>query len=111
MSEGNVAPGAVGLVVHSGRAGAVAAAIRIAETLASHGVQPVGLEKDGWGDGGVEWRSGESFGEGLGVVLALGGDGTLLRAAYLARDRGVPLLGVNLGRLGFLTDIEDGQID
>ena len=41
-----------------------------------------------------------------GVIVTVGGDGTLLRAARLAAEAGVPLLGVNLGRLGFLTEIE-----
>jgi NAD+ kinase len=36
----------------------------------------------------------------------LGGDGTLLRAAELTREAGVPLLGVNLGHVGFLADVE-----
>jgi NAD+ kinase len=40
------------------------------------------------------------------VIVTVGGDGTLLRAARLAAEAGVPLLGVNLGRLGFLTEIE-----
>jgi NAD+ kinase len=40
------------------------------------------------------------------VIVTVGGDGTLLRAARLAAKAGVPLLGVNLGRLGFLTEIE-----
>ena len=40
------------------------------------------------------------------VLITVGGDGTLLRAARLAAPSGVPLLGVNLGRLGFLTEIE-----
>ena len=40
------------------------------------------------------------------VLITVGGDGTLLRAARLAAEADVPLLGVNLGRLGFLTEIE-----
>jgi NAD+ kinase len=39
------------------------------------------------------------------LVIAIGGDGTLLYAARLVADRGVPLIGINRGRLGFLTDV------
>jgi NAD+ kinase len=39
------------------------------------------------------------------LVIAIGGDGTLLYAARLVAHRGVPLLGINRGRLGFLTDV------
>ncbi|WP_163505085.1 NAD kinase [Fodinicola acaciae] len=45
------------------------------------------------------------------IVFALGGDGTLLRAAELARPGGVPLLGVNLGHVGFLAEAELHDLD
>jgi NAD+ kinase len=45
------------------------------------------------------------------AVLTLGGDGTLLRAARLVEARAVPILGVNLGRLGFLTCCPASQLE
>jgi NAD+ kinase len=43
------------------------------------------------------------------LVIAVGGDGTLLRAAKLTFPRKVPLMGINLGRLGFLADLSPAQ--
>ena len=40
------------------------------------------------------------------LVLSLGGDGTMLRSVHLLAGASVPLLGVNLGRLGYLTEVE-----
>jgi NAD+ kinase len=45
------------------------------------------------------------------LVLALGGDGTFLRAAELARPAGVPMLGVNLGHVGFLAEADPESLD
>jgi NAD+ kinase len=43
-------------------------------------------------------------------VLSLGGDGTFLRAARLSIQAGLPVLGINLGLLGFLTDVEQHEV-
>jgi NAD+ kinase len=51
----------------------------------------------------------DSFAQGLDLVVAVGGDGTLLRAAQLAARADVPVLGVKVGRLGFLTEVEPGE--
>jgi NAD+ kinase len=48
---------------------------------------------------------------GAELIVVLGGDGTLLRAAELARPCGVPLLGVNFGRVGFLAEADRGSLD
>lgn len=45
------------------------------------------------------------------IVMVLGGDGTFLSAARIYADSAVPLLGVNLGNLGFLTEIEVSDLD
>lgn len=48
---------------------------------------------------------------GCEVVIVLGGDGTFLRAAELAYPAGVPVLGINLGHIGFLAEAEANRID
>lgn len=44
------------------------------------------------------------------VILTLGGDGTILNAATLIRDLEIPIMGINLGRLGFLASLEDYNV-
>ena len=49
---------------------------------------------------------------GLDLLVTLGGDGSILRAARMSAPHGVPVLGVNMGRLGFLTELKpDGWAD
>ena len=45
------------------------------------------------------------------MLISIGGDGTMLRAATLVRDSGIPLLGVNAGRLGFLASVQKENIE
>ena len=43
---------------------------------------------------------------GTDLIIAIGGDGTILRSAHVAAPLGIPILGVNLGRVGFMSEIE-----
>ena len=52
----------------------------------------------------------EEFMNGVQAVIVLGGDGTMLRAAHGIGTHNVPLLGINLGTLGFLTEVEEVNV-
>lgn len=45
------------------------------------------------------------------LLVSMGGDGTLLRAAHIAMPHGIPVLGVDFGRVGFLTEVERARFD
>jgi len=92
------------LVVHPGREEADVTAQRLAKVLEHNGIQLRVLSREVVDD---ERQSAE----GCELVLVLGGDGTFLRAAELARNAEIPVLGVNLGRIGFLAEAEAEAID
>jgi NAD+ kinase len=75
--------------------------------LASRGVRALVAEEAVLGDAGrlVTRIPEREIGARADLVIAIGGDGTLLYAARLVAGHKVPLLGVNRGRLGFLTDV------
>jgi NAD+ kinase len=81
----------VGFVVHEGRPAAVDAAEHLRADLEAAGVTCEAPARDG-----------------AALVVAVGGDGTFLRGAHIAAAIGVPVLGVKVGRLGFLTDVDPG---
>ena len=84
-----------------------------AEDLAFRLHAPVaeGLRARGLGDEGLYAAHGtEALAEEADVVLSFGGDGTLLRSAHEVGHTGTPLLGINIGRLGFLADVEIGDV-
>ena len=74
------------------------------------GVALVGAEGDARLPDGVERRPEESVAAGCDAVLALGGDGTMLGAMRMAAPHGVPVLGVNLGTLGYLTELDAAHL-
>lgn len=49
--------------------------------------------------------------EDLDLIVGVGGDGTLMRAAHIAHELGVPVIGINLGTVGYLTEVDPGNVD
>jgi NAD+ kinase len=96
------------LVIHTGRSEALAHAGRLAAELRQAGfaLRTLASECDDETVPGTEPVKDAEAADGVELVVALGGDGTLLRAARLARPAGVPLLGVNVGHVGFLAEAE-----
>lgn len=114
------------LVVHTGREEATEVARRVEKVLSDNGIAlrvlsaeavdrgPLHLAPDDMRALGVEIEVVDAdprAAEGCELVLVLGGDGTFLRAADLARTVEIPVLGVNLGRIGFLAEAEADSID
>lgn len=60
-------------------------------------------ERLGLGDHGVPE---DHFADGLDVAVSLGGDGTMLRTVELVAESGIPVIGINVGQLGYLTEVD-----
>jgi NAD+ kinase len=94
------------IVCNPGRVDAVVAAVELQQNLAStfgiYTISDVNIP-------GVIRSSIEELPE-IEVAVVLGGDGTMLRAAEVAHARDIPLLGVNLGHVGFLSEVERSKI-
>ncbi|KQX11417.1 NAD kinase [Streptomyces sp. NPDC058659] len=104
------------LLAHTGRPAAVRSAelvvlgllrcgigVRVLEAEASDLPLPPSVEK-------VPEACSDAL-DGCELLVVLGGDGTLLRGAEFSRASGVPMLGVNLGRVGFLAEAERDDLD
>jgi NAD+ kinase len=104
------------LLVHTGRPAAIRSAERVVQGLMKAGIGVRVLAEEASDlplpaavrtvtDGGP------AAVVGCELIIVLGGDGTLLRGAEFARASGVPMLGVNLGRVGFLAEAERDDLD
>jgi NAD+ kinase len=87
-------------IVPAPRADCGAEIVQVQEWCARHGLPVEVLRRGDGDDPGGAWQ----------LVVALGGDGTILRALRLAAPAGAPVLGVNLGRVGFLADVQPADL-
>jgi NAD+ kinase len=114
------------LVVHTGRDEATETARRVEKVLGDNGIglrvlsaeavdrsaqHPGPADVEGLGSDIEVVDADANAAVGCELVLVLGGDGTFLRAAELARNAEIPVLGINLGRIGFLAEAEAEVID
>jgi NAD+ kinase len=89
----------IGILHHPLKPESTALANQIANFLRARGLQDIWLESAWEGEAVLDHLP------NIDLLITLGGDGTLLRAARLGARHGVPMLGVKMGRLGFLAEI------
>jgi NAD+ kinase len=97
------------VLAHTGRENALSSARQAINQLTKAGVEVRVTEEEAPAlacSGATVLPAGPAAAEGAELVIVLGGDGSLLRAAELARPTGTPLIGVNLGHVGFLAEAE-----
>jgi NAD+ kinase len=100
------------VTAHIGRENALRNARFVADRLTAAGIAVRTLAGEFSSPGAHEVPASDTAAEGAELVIVLGGDGSLLRAAELSRPAGVPLIGANLGHVGFLAEAEpDGLAD
>jgi NAD+ kinase len=109
------------VVAHTGRAEVREVARACVEQLTEHGIAvrlladeaaDLGLDPGAGGTGLLETTLPDHVpGEGCELVLVIGGDGSILRAAELTHETSTPLLGVNLGHVGFLAEAEQEDVE
>lgn len=93
------------VVSHTGRPQAVAAGEQLTAHLARHDIGVL-FEEDLERDGDAALIPSD-----VELAVVLGGDGTILRAAELVRGTSVPIVGINLGHVGFLAELDVSEIE
>ncbi|WP_418956269.1 NAD kinase [Streptomyces tritici] len=116
MTSTTAAPRTVFLLAHTGRPAAVRSAELVVLGLLRSGLRVRVLEAEAADlplPASVETvpEARPDVLDGCELLIVLGGDGTLLRGAEFSRASGVPMLGVNLGRVGFLAEAERDDLD
>jgi NAD+ kinase len=117
VRNGKEPPRRVAVLTHTGRPAAVSAANRLVEGLSAAGIVSVFPADD---LPAIDVRHADVVApltkpvrveDGIELMVVLGGDGTILRGAEWVLEAAVPLLGVNLGHVGFLAEAESSEVD
>jgi NAD+ kinase len=87
----------LGFVIHDGKQDADEVATRLERLAKDRGLVIVRID--------------DEVPDGIDIVLGVGGDGTVLKAARLARQRGLPVAGINVGRVGYLAEFEVEELE
>ena len=87
------------LVTHPTRSEALSTALELTKLLSA---KKIAVHTTIQSAGAVEYKEGVE----IDLAVVLGGDGTMLRAAQICRGKNVPILGINLGHVGFLAEIK-----
>lgn len=98
-------PRRVLLIVHPGRPMALRMAVACGQGLQAHDVTVMALHE---APAGLDVARQDGT-EPVDLVVVFGGDGSILRGAEIARAHDVPLLGVNLGHVGFLAELDESE--
>jgi NAD+ kinase len=101
----------LGLILNHRRQQPVAMGKKLVEEFRQKGIKVFVLEEEGAVLDMEPAFITSELGKEVQCVLAIGGDGTFLRAARYVAPYDIPVLGINMGTLGFLTEIEVGEIE
>ncbi|HMO03617.1 MAG TPA: NAD(+)/NADH kinase [Kiritimatiellia bacterium] len=101
----------IGLIVHTTKSVSADALRRLTETARRLNVDLCTCPPYGDHLTGIRCVETAACTQAMDALVALGGDGTLLRAVGLIAGRDIPVLGVNLGRLGFLTSVTESELE
>jgi len=102
------------VITHTGRPAGVDVAREITKRMTEVGIRVRMLQSEASVVGvaaAFPVRDGEDPASGCEIAVAIGGDGTILRAAEITRPSGTPVLGINLGHVGFLAEAERADLE
>jgi NAD+ kinase len=101
----------IGVMANPSKAGAAGTARRLVELARGHGIGVVMEQATAELLGSADGVSALELSRSVDLVAVLGGDGTMLHALSCMDASGVPMAGVNIGTLGFLTSCTDGELE